>query len=392
MTVLGFGSVIIAYLIAWVIVPKDVDVYGVSPAPGAAAAARLSPAEPLGGPRVADQQGRVRVVAEQPVDAGVQQHPDLGVDLLRPAGVVVADRPGQHLQPGQVRLARPGPAGPAAGSGPRPARRRTARPPAARRGCTGRRTSWGHRPPPGRPGRRWPRPAGPAAGRSGPAASAGWRSRRTGAPPRSRGGPGRGRAARRGRRPRAAARSRRGTTTTSARRAARSCGPSAGTPRPRSMSSSSKVAISSRPSQRVLRGRRSGSRSTARSVFSSASVRSSQNQPRTSRPPSSLTVRRSANSGCAGHVGGVAELRLVAQHGDAVRGHHQVGLDRLGAERDRQPVRRQRVLGPVAREHPGGRSPAAADLASHASTVRKRGDLDRGNDMNARVTGGVRLA
>jgi phage shock protein PspC (stress-responsive transcriptional regulator) len=26
-TVLGFGSVIIAYLIAWVIVPKDVDAY-----------------------------------------------------------------------------------------------------------------------------------------------------------------------------------------------------------------------------------------------------------------------------------------------------------------------------------------------------------------------------
>ena len=64
------------------------------------------------------------------------------------------------------------------------------------------------------------------------------------------------------------------------------------------MSSSSKVAISNRPSQRVLRGRRSGSRSTARSVFSSASVKSSQNQPLTSRPPSSLTVRRSANSGC----------------------------------------------------------------------------------------------
>jgi phage shock protein C len=33
LTVLGFGSVIIAYLIAWVIVPKDVDVYAVSPAP-----------------------------------------------------------------------------------------------------------------------------------------------------------------------------------------------------------------------------------------------------------------------------------------------------------------------------------------------------------------------
>ncbi len=30
--VLGFGSVIIAYLVAWLIVPKDVDVYGFSPA------------------------------------------------------------------------------------------------------------------------------------------------------------------------------------------------------------------------------------------------------------------------------------------------------------------------------------------------------------------------
>ncbi len=35
-TVLGFGSVFIAYLIAWVIVPKDVDVYGVSPVPAQA--------------------------------------------------------------------------------------------------------------------------------------------------------------------------------------------------------------------------------------------------------------------------------------------------------------------------------------------------------------------
>jgi phage shock protein C len=30
-TVLGAGSVIIAYLVAWVIVPKDVDVHGFSP-------------------------------------------------------------------------------------------------------------------------------------------------------------------------------------------------------------------------------------------------------------------------------------------------------------------------------------------------------------------------
>jgi len=31
-TVLGFGSVIIAYLVAWAIVPKDVDVYPAQPA------------------------------------------------------------------------------------------------------------------------------------------------------------------------------------------------------------------------------------------------------------------------------------------------------------------------------------------------------------------------
>ena len=33
-TVLGAGSVIIAYLVAWVIVPKDVDAYPVSPVTG----------------------------------------------------------------------------------------------------------------------------------------------------------------------------------------------------------------------------------------------------------------------------------------------------------------------------------------------------------------------
>ena len=32
-TVLGFGSVIIAYLVAWLIVPKDVDVSPATPAP-----------------------------------------------------------------------------------------------------------------------------------------------------------------------------------------------------------------------------------------------------------------------------------------------------------------------------------------------------------------------
>ncbi|HEX5090113.1 MAG TPA: PspC domain-containing protein [Nocardioides sp.] len=41
-TVLGAGSVIVAYLVAWVIVPKDIDAYPAGPGAGAAATARLS--------------------------------------------------------------------------------------------------------------------------------------------------------------------------------------------------------------------------------------------------------------------------------------------------------------------------------------------------------------
>jgi phage shock protein PspC (stress-responsive transcriptional regulator) len=35
-TVLGAGSVVVAYLVAWVIVPKDVDAYPAGPVPGPA--------------------------------------------------------------------------------------------------------------------------------------------------------------------------------------------------------------------------------------------------------------------------------------------------------------------------------------------------------------------
>jgi hypothetical protein len=73
-------------------------------------------------------------------------------------------------------------------------------------------------------------------------------------------------------------------------------------------------------------------------------------------------------------VGRVADLGLVAQHRDTVGGHHQVGLDRLGAERDREPVRRQGVLRSVA-----GRTPVPDHLrqqpAPHVSTVRNRSGL-----------------
>ena len=58
-------------------------------------------------------------------------------------------------------------------------------------------------------------------------------------------------------------------------------------------------------------------------------------------------------------VGGAAEVRLVARHQHAVLGHHQVGFDVVGTERDGQVIALQRVLGPVAgrtpvRDHPRG--------------------------------------
>ena len=129
-TVLGFGSVVIAYLVAWVIVPKDVDVF--APGPGRRTPARRATRRLE--PRVTDQQRRVGVVAEQPVDAGVQQRPRLGVHRRRAARVVVAHRPGQHLQPGQVCVLDQPRRAQQPGAGDARPRRRSARPRAARRG------------------------------------------------------------------------------------------------------------------------------------------------------------------------------------------------------------------------------------------------------------------
>ena len=60
---------------------------------------------------------------------------------------------------------------------------------------------------------------------------------------------------------------------------------------------SSSVGTSNMPSKRVLALRSAGSRSRARSVFSSASVKSSVNQPVTVTPSIVLVVLRAANSG-----------------------------------------------------------------------------------------------
>jgi hypothetical protein len=50
-----------------------------------------------------------------------------------------------------------------------------------------------------------------------------------------------------------------------------------------------------------------------------------------------------------GDVGGGADLRLVPGDQRAVPGHHEVGLDAVGAHLDGELVGAQRVLGPVAR-------------------------------------------
>ena len=52
--------------------------------------------------------------------------------------------------------------------------------------------------------------------------------------------------------------------------------------------------------------------------------------------------------GMVGHVGGGPELVLVPADDLAVRGHHHVDLEGVGAERDRQRVGGQGVLRPVA--------------------------------------------
>ena len=121
---------------------------------------------------------------------------------------------------------------------------------------------------------------------------------------------------------------------------------------------SSRVAIWKSPSYFVLRI--CGSRSRARSVFSSARVKSSVNQPVTASPSMVLRVLRLGELGVVGDVGGAADLVLVARHHHAVLRHHQVRLDEVGTVGDRLAVRGQRVFRPQRRraavadhQHPG---------------------------------------
>ena len=66
--------------------------------------------------------------------------------------------------------------------------------------------------------------------------------------------------------------------------------------------------------------------------------------------------------GMTGHVGGAADLVLVARHQHAILRHHQVRLDEVGAVGDRLRIRSQRVLraqragaAMADHQHPGGK-------------------------------------
>ena len=98
----------------------------------------------------------------------------------------------------------------------------------------------------------------------------------------------------------------------------------------------------------VLSGRSCGSRSLARSVFSSASVKSSVNQPVCFSPSIVLVVLRAANSGWSATSVVSGDVVLVPRDEHVVLGRHQIGLDEIGALLDRQFIGGERMFGPQA--------------------------------------------
>ena len=94
-------------------------------------------------------------------------------------------------------------------------------------------------------------------------------------------------------------------------------------------------------------------------VLISASVKSEANQPTVGWPSTTLDGPASGELGMLGDVRGVRDVRLVARDQHAVLGRHQVRLDVVRAQLDRQPVRLECVLGQVA---------ARAPVADHERT------------------------
>ena len=114
-------------------------------------------------------------------------------------------------------------------------------------------------------------------------------------------------------------------------------------------------------------------------------MKSSVNQPVSAVPSTSRVVRSAGELGPCRDIRRARDLVLVAQHEHAVARRDDVGLDRVGAERERQLVGRAGVLGTVA-----GRTAMADDersarrnRAACAQRSQRRG-TNRGNPTETR--------
>ena len=111
-------------------------------------------------------------------------------------------------------------------------------------------------------------------------------------------------------------------------------------------------------------------------------MKSSTNQPDNCAPVDLLGGHPVRELAAPADVRGPADLGLVPGDEHAVLRGHQVGLDVVGAERDRQAVRRQRVLRPVA-----GRATVCDDERvdlPHASSRARSSAPGSGAYMNPR--------
>ncbi len=128
-----------------------------------------------------------------------------------------------------------------------------------------------------------------------------------------------------------------------------------------SASTSSSVGTRNWPSNAAEAGRRSGSRSTARSDWTSASVRSSVNHPSCLDAVDGLGAPPVGELRPTGDVGRLGDLVLVAHDQGAVARGDDVGLDDVGALLDGEPVGFERVLGAVG---------AGASVGNHEHSCR----------------------
>ncbi len=110
---------------------------------------------------------------------------------------------------------------------------------------------------------------------------------------------------------------------------------------------SAKVGMPNCPSKRALSVRSAGSRSRARNVRISASVKSSANQPWTSSAVDALARAAIGEFRMLRDIGRAADLVLVPADQHAVARDDEIGFDRIGALFDRECIAFERVFGAI---------------------------------------------